>query len=111
MKYFETWVRSELFGFFKCQSVTDRGVDSEPPVDLRFGRFRAGGSVDAGPWTPLPVIQKHKINKTYKKKKKSSNSVKLREEGRERGNWVRSRGEIARRRQRQDRAALESIFA
>ena len=32
------------------------------------------------------------------KKKKSSNLVKLREEGRERGDWVRSRGEIARRR-------------
>ena len=50
-----------------------------------------------------PVIQKHKRNKTQKKN--SSNPVKLREKGRERGDWVRSRGEIARRRQRRDRAA------
>ena len=28
-------------------------MDSKLPVDLRFGRFQAGGSVDAGPWTPL----------------------------------------------------------
>ena len=35
----------------------------------------------------------------------------MREEGRERSNWVRSRGEIAWRRQRRDRAALELIFA
>ena len=38
----------------------------------------------------------HQIPKTQKKhnskKKKSSNPVKLREEGRERGEWVRSRG-------------------
>ena len=53
MKYFETRIRFELFGFFKCQSVTDRRVDLKLPVDLRFGRFQAGGSVDAGPWTPL----------------------------------------------------------
>ena len=46
---------------------------------------------------------------TNPKKKNSSNLVKLREEGRERGDWVRSRGEIARR--RRDRVALESIFA
>ena len=38
-----------------------------------------------------------------KKKKKSSNPVKLREEGRERGDWVRSRGEIVRWRWRRDR--------
>ena len=41
--------------------------------------------------------------------KNSSNLVKLREEGRERGDWVRSRGEITR--WRRDWAALESIFA
>ena len=52
-------------------------------------------------------IQKYKRNKTQKKN--SSNLVKLREEGRERGDWVRSRGEIMRH--RRDRAALESIFA
>ena len=38
VKYFETRIRTELFGFFTCQSVTDRRVDSEPLVDLRFGR-------------------------------------------------------------------------
>ena len=53
VKYFVTRIRTELFGFFTCQSMTDRRVDSEPPMDLRFGRVRAGESVEAGHWTPL----------------------------------------------------------
>ena len=44
-----------------------------------------------------------KRNKTQKKN--SSNLVRLREEGRERGDWVRSRGKIARRMRRRDHAA------
>ena len=58
------------------------------------------------------IIPQYRNTKATKpKKKNSSNLVKLREEGRERGNWVRSRGEITRRRRRRDRAALESTFA
>ena len=56
------------------------------------------------------ISQSTNPKETKPKKKNSSNPVKLRE-GRERGDWVRSRGEIARRRRRRDRVALESIFA
>ena len=50
----------------------------------------------------LFILQYKNTNKTQKKI--SSNPVKLRE-GRERGNWVWSRGEIAQRMRRRDRAA------
>ena len=56
------------------------------------------------------LLEKHKRNKTQKKKKNSSNPVNLREEGRERGNWVQSRGEIARQRGRRDHAAEATRF-
>ena len=42
--------------------------------------------------------QYRNTKETKPRKKNSSNPIKLREEGRERGDWVRSRGEIARRR-------------
>ena len=53
--------------------------------------------------------QYRNTKETKPRKKNSSNPIKLREEGRERGDWVRSRGDIARR--RRDRVVLESIFA
>ena len=49
--------------------------------------------------------QYRNTKETKPRKKNSSNRVKLREEGRERGNWVWSRGEIAQRMRRRDRAA------
>ena len=65
------------------------------------------------PHSHFPTNQTDPQKKQNPEKKNSSNLVKLREEGREKGDWVRSRGggegEIVRR--RQDQAALESIFA
>ena len=49
------------------------------------------------------ISQQINTKETKPNKTNSSNPVKLREEGRERGNWVRSRGKITRRRRRQDR--------
>ena len=57
------------------------------------------------PHSHFPTNQTDPQKKQNPEKKNSSNPVKLREEGRERGDWVRSRGEIARRRRRRDHTA------